>query len=218
MDEVGSKRRACRLEPRQQLVSDEVAKVLRVEVRAVLPPGEPLLLEPCHEIGARPPKKWSYDRSGVFDDTGQRPRPTAAQQLNQDAFGHVVTVVAGGDRLTSGGTGEIEQDSVAEAPPGRFTPEDRRLMRIDFQQVERNIEVGAKGRAELRIAVCFVATDAVVYVCGLEIQREFRAAQKVKQSDRVGSSGEGDEDPPCDQMGKDGPEVLEKIDREHAPS
>ena len=43
---------------------------------------------------------------------------------------------------------------------------------------------------------------------GLEVECEVRASQKVKESDRVWTAGEGDQNPLPDQFGESGQEVF----------
>ena len=97
--------------------------MVRVEVRAVLPPGESLLLEPCHEIGAGPPEKWSDDPSRCL----RRFRPVPAVHRRAAAGpGRLRRRRHGGGRWRRPRHPVVRarssRTSVAEAPPGRFTP------------------------------------------------------------------------------------------------
>ncbi len=82
--------------------------------------------------------------------------------------------------------------------------------------MERDREVGTQGPAEFRVAVRFVAADAVVHVGGFEIEGEFRASEEMDQSDRVGAAGKSHQHPMGDQVGEGGLEMFNKLDRIHA--
>jgi hypothetical protein len=52
----------------------------------------------------------------------------------------------------------------------------------------------------------------------LEVECEIRASQEVKESNRVWTAGEGDQNPLSDQLGEGGGEVAGEICQGHAPS
>ncbi len=108
----------------QDQMPDPIAEVGGVLVGAVITPLDVVSAEPGHDVFPTPRQERPDDPPvGLGLDSGQRPQPRAAQQLEQNPLGNVVPVVGGGDQHRPDGRwpgpGGLCTDDDATKPRGR---------------------------------------------------------------------------------------------------
>jgi hypothetical protein len=89
---------------------------------------------------------------------------------------------------------------------------------INSQKVEGNPEFGTEGLTKRPVAVRFLTADTVVDMGSLEVECEIIPSQKIKESDRIWTAGEGGQNPLTDQLREGGQEVFRKSREGHASS
>ncbi len=103
-------------------------------------------------------------------DSRHRPWSGTSEELEEDAFGHVVPVVSCGNGGGADLGGRSSQGGVAKIAPGGLVVRARGVGQSDFRK--RDAQVVAQVAAELSIPVGFLASSAMVDMYGVESQSE----------------------------------------------
>jgi hypothetical protein len=170
------------------------------------------LLQPFGDRCAVPRQEGPDDTvGGLGRDPGHGPWAGAAQELDEDAFGHIVSVVPGGDGCETAGSGVLEQSPISPASPCGLAGCGPFVIIGQEDELERDFESRAQSTTEPGVGVRLVSAQAVMDVGGFESKIEPRVSQQMKQRDRVTTARERHQHRPCDKTRKGAFEVVDKF-------
>jgi hypothetical protein len=219
MNEMLANSGADRFEPRQEIVTDSIAKMVEIPIRAVLLPVDTTLFEPRADLSPGP---W---QEGSNDIVGRRcldPRECAGaaapKELDEHTFSDIVTMVTGRDSRKAIAVLEIDEGTIPETAPGALSSRAQWSAWLDSQEMEWDVELSTQSLAESGVLVRLFAAHPVVDVGRLENQREVILPQEMQQGGRVSAAREGDQHPSSHQPGEGGAEVFSKSCQGHASS
>ena len=165
IEDIDDSRRKARVEQRQQLVTDAIARNRQIGVRRVLAKRDAGGAQKLAHVRARRLDERPHDDAGARMDAAEPARPCAAQQAQQKRFGLIVFRVRDGD----GGRAETRCGAIEERVPRhvrRMFDGRARLARercdVDALDVDRHLEPGSEVAAELRVCIRLGAAKLMV--------------------------------------------------------
>ena len=148
-----------------------------------------MLLQPVGDRRAAPRQEGPDDTvGGLGRDPGHGSWAGAAQELDENALGHIVSVVPGGDGCETAGSGVLEQNPIPPASPCGLAGCRSLVIVGQVDEFERDLEGHTQSVAEPGVGVRLVAAQAVMNVSGFQVEIELRSPQEMEQRNRVATA------------------------------